>query len=341
MANPYYNPSGSPGTGAAGASAPMRAEFASVGDGFNMLPNPIVANKAVVANAGGTGFTMTAGSFALAGDVTFSGTFSTIFVAQSNATYTLPAASDTLMGRASVDTITNKTFDTAGTGNVLKINGVQLTDLSQLNGPTTGDLKPTHKLTADSGWIMWSDGTIGSAASGASIRANADCSALYALYWSYSDAVCPVTGGRGASAAADFAANKPIAIPVGAGRVMGLAGSGAGLTVRNAGTTLGEETHALTAAENGPHSHSYSDPGHGHGVSDPTHTHFAQNQTYQGGNFNGGSTPINTQANNINGAATGISIVSNGIGITISSSGSGTGHNNMQPTFFCNIMIKL
>lgn len=33
---------------------------------------------------------------------------------------------DTYVGRATTDTLTNKTFDTAGTGNVLKINGVQL-----------------------------------------------------------------------------------------------------------------------------------------------------------------------------------------------------------------------
>lgn len=319
----------------------MRAEFASIGDGFNMLPNPITANKAVVANAGGTGLTMTAGSFALAGDVTFSGSHSIIFVAQAAVTLTWPATSDTLMGRATVDTLTNKTFDTAGTGNVLKINGVQVTDISQFYGPTTGDVWVTHKLTAPAGWIMWSDGTIGSATSGATIRANADTSALYSLYWTYSDAVCPVSGGRGVSAAADFAANKPIGVPKAAGRAIGLAGSGSGLTPRNAGDILGEETHALTAAENGPHSHSYSDPGHGHGVSDPTHVHFAQSQVYVGANVQLNNTGINTGGGNTSPAGTGISIVPNGVGISILTSGSGTAHNNMQPSAFFNFMIKL
>jgi len=69
------------------------------------------------------------------------------------------------------------------------------------------------------GWVRKNGGTIGSAASGATERANADTAALYALLWNnYDDSQAAVAGGRGASASADFAADKTIVLPDARGR---------------------------------------------------------------------------------------------------------------------------
>ena len=90
----------------------------------------------------------------------------------------------------------------------------------------TGDVKANVSPTPAAGWILLDDGTIGNAASGASNRANADTVTLYALLWDiYSDTICPVSSGRGASAAADYAANKTLRLPLFAGRTLGVSGT--------------------------------------------------------------------------------------------------------------------
>jgi hypothetical protein len=65
-----------------------------------------------------------------------------------------------------------------------------------------------------SGWVRMNDKTIGSTGSGATERANADTEALFTYLWNNCpDSVAPVSGGRGATASADFAANKTIGVP--------------------------------------------------------------------------------------------------------------------------------
>jgi hypothetical protein len=74
---------------------------------------------------------------------------------------------------------------------------------------STGEVKWRPGTEFLSGWIKLNGQTIGSAGSGASQRVNADTSGLFTWIWTNCpDAHCPVLGGRGASAAADFAASS-------------------------------------------------------------------------------------------------------------------------------------
>ncbi len=75
--------------------------------------------------------------------------------------------------------------------------------------------------TAPTGWVLMNGMAIGDASSSANGRSNADCQALFLLLWeSCPNDILPVSGGRGASAAADWAAHKTIQLPDGRGRVL-------------------------------------------------------------------------------------------------------------------------
>lgn len=94
--------------------------------------------------------------------------------------------------------------------------------LTQSNGgDETGDIKSTFQPTADTGWVLANGGTIGSASSGATLRANVDTQALFELLWNtLTDGQAMVTGGRGGSSSADWTANKRIAVPDLRGRTL-------------------------------------------------------------------------------------------------------------------------
>jgi len=106
----------------------------------------------------------------------------------------------------------------------------------------TGQIVHMYGTGSISGFVRCNGRTIGSATSGATERANADTSALFVFLYN-ADPNLSVSGGRGASAAADFAANKTIALPDCRGRVLaGLPDMGASaaswLTSTYFGTTL-------------------------------------------------------------------------------------------------------
>ena len=258
-----------------------------------------------------------------------------------NDEHDLSCASGKVLGRA-----------TAGTGDVEELDApafgrgiLAASDLAALAAAisagffTTGDLKPTLKDAAEAGWVLADDGTIGDASSSASNRANADCENLFKLlYDKFSDTKAPLLTSSGTATtrtaqtdkATAWAAHCRITLPRSVGRALGVAGAGSGLTSRSLGDTVGEETHALTEAENGPHIHANT-------LTDPKHKHNgninqkdSQSAVSVGGDFIG---VLKGQGET--------DLVATGITITNASSGSGTGHNNMQPTTFVNVLVKL
>lgn len=194
---------------------------------------------------------------------------------------------------------------------------------------TTGDVKFTLKTVADPTWIMMNDGTIGDVGAGATYE-NANAQALFTLLWNnVNNTNAPVTpGGRGASAAADWAAKKKIQLLFVLGRALAAAGTGSGLTARLLGSTGGAETVAPTLLS---HSHSYSDSGHTHAF-----------QGYQGlvsGSYvtvdAGGSYNVCIWA----GAIPNTSNASTGIGVN--ANGNSAAMSIVQPSTYLNVMIKL
>lgn len=205
-------------------------------------------------------------------------------------------------------------------------------------GPSSGDAKLTWKATADYGWLLLtSDGTIGNAASNATIYANALAASLFTtIYNAISNTWAPLLTSagapvaRGANAAADFAANRQLTLPLQLGRALAIAGAGAGLTNHVLGQSLGTETVVISQANLPAVTLATT-------IVDPTHVHSVKRSgnAYQSGadaaamNGVGGGTQQNTEA-----AATGIT-ASTALG------GSGTPTSIYQPTSFWNVMIKL
>ncbi len=172
-------------------------------------------------------------------------------------------------------------------------------------GFSTGDVKMTIKADADEGWLLMDDKTIGNGDSAATGRADDDTENLYILLWnSTANAQCAVSGGRGDSAEEDFDDDKTIALPKTLGRALACFGAGSGLTERVMAEKLGTEEHQLTIPEMPAHTHGY---------------------TFKTGNFGSGDgTPWSGETT-----------------IQTGSTGGDGAHNNMQPTLFLNVMIKL
>jgi len=216
----------------------------------------------------------------------------------------------------------------------------------------TGDCLWLPAQGTRSGWVRANGRTIGSSTSGASERANADVSSLYVYLWTnYSNTVCPVSTGRGASAAADFAANKTITLLDMRGYVPGGLddmGNSAASRYANvpvvsgdtitAASVLGEATHALTAAEHASHDHDVF-------LNDPGHTHTVPLATSGTAGGSGSGFAVSTSNTSTASATTGLQVRSASAGggtqNKTNTQGSGTAHNNVQKTILGSFYLKL
>jgi microcystin-dependent protein len=190
--------------------------------------------------------------------------------------------------------------------------------------------------------------TIGSAASGASARANTDCLNLYSILWNYTGLAIYTSAGvlttRGASAALDFAApaNKRLALPDHSGRVMAardnLSGTARGILngYTGPGITGGEQTHQLSLAESASHGHVVGDHVHVGAGAPPSVFAF----------FNAGVivsdlvTPTTGTGNWLGYLPANTTGIQSNL-LTTDARGSDGAHNNIQPTIAVNVAIAL
>lgn len=221
----------------------------------------------------------------------------------------------------------------------------------------TGDIFFSLKNGTRTGAVRLNGRTIGSAASGATERANADTEPLYTFLWNnLADAEAAVATGRGASASADFGANKTITLPdlrasaplglddmgnIAAGRLASVTGASGKTTTP--GAVIGENTVALATAQLPSHSHgsgTLAGGSHSHGsgtLAGGSHTHSYNNSnaritvqsgTGEGNIWQGDNTPqTGGTAVGISGSTAGSTV---GISGSTAAAGSGTAHNNVQ-----------
>jgi hypothetical protein len=236
---------------------------------------------------------------------------------------------------------TNSAWATVGTiGPPMKWTNVDVPS----TGWSTGDVKATYKWWADDGWVLLNDGSIGDANSGAVTRFNSDTWPLYSYLWPSGGMYVFQPGtwtpvGKGASAAADWAAHRHISLPRACGRAMTTAGQGKHMDV-NVGTpntnslSYGWWTNYNVEEQvqlnwNHMPEHAHWVPGHNHGLARALTNFSAPVKSTSSGPYS------------IPDGNSGITWTETWPGSNSGNAGANQAHPNLGPRFYCWLLIKL
>lgn len=217
----------------------------------------------------------------------------------------------------------------------------------------TGHVIDMYNFGVVAGFVRANGRTIGSATSGATELASASAQALFLLLWAVDQGpnLLPISGGRGASAAADWAANKTITLPDLRGRVRaGVDDMGGGVASRltslimspdgnTVGATGGTQAWALSVGQLPTFTPTVATASvsvvgsalsairnwvtGGGGSSDTTHVSTGSNSGSDAGTFSSAVTASGTPS------------------ITMNSVGSSQAHTNAQATLQLTPYVKL
>lgn len=197
----------------------------------------------------------------------------------------------------------------------------------------TGDIKSRYGTGVLSGFVRLNGRSIGSATSGATERANADVQALFEYLWA-ADTTLAVGGGRGASANADWAANKPLTLPNARGRAligldnMGNSAEGVVTAATALGWRGGAQTHTLAVSEMPNHDHG--------GATGSAGSYFNSLSNIVANLFGTFSFPGGGNA-----GFTNFTVNIPNHTHTIAAQGGGAAHNNMQPSMAVTLYMKI
>jgi hypothetical protein len=240
MPNSFYNPSGNPATGSQGLSSLVRGEFINISAAFDLLPT-IAGNggKVVVINPGGTAMTVTAGTLALAGNLSTTGAFNTVFAQGASVTLTLPVINGTLATTANVATETTRALAAEGTNAtaiITETTNRTAADAAEVTARNTAiGVETTARTAADAAEVTARNTAIG-----------VETTRALAAEGTNATAISTETTNRTAADAAEVTARNTA---IGVETTNRTAADAAEVTARN--TAIGVETTARIAAAAG------------------------------------------------------------------------------------------